>query len=233
MGTSKGYLPPKGFLWKDTKTAITKMAKNNFDCESVSKAINKYVGARKNTNSSGSGQQHNKQIATSGSKALNFINLYNTYGLNATLHQLGLSSLIGKSNESIYEGLLDYFAPNADTFENSVVRDCMIEILDEFNLFNEEVTENKISDKEFLQGFFVKYIQKSFISNFFEKIQGLCESIEETNRAVNEIKKYIRVTLETEFTVEELVGINWTSSQGEQFISSKCEEAFDIFKILR
>lgn len=233
MGTSKGYLPPKGFLWKDTKTAITNMAKNNFDSESVSKAINKYVEARRNTSGGSQGQQHTKQMATSGAKALNFVNLYNAFGLNDTLNKIGLSNLIGKNNEDIYLGLVDYFAPNADTFENSIVRDCMSEILDDFNLFDENNAENKISDKEFLQSFFVKYIQKSFISNFFEKIQGLCKNIEETNRAINEVKKDIRVALETEFTIEELTSIDWTSSKGERFISNKCEEAFDMFKILR
>jgi hypothetical protein len=233
MGTSKGYLPPKGFLWKDAKTAITNMAKNNFNNESVSKALNKYVGARRSTSGSNSGQQYNKQMAVSGAKALNFVNLYNSYGLNGTLQQLGLSNLIGKSNEEIYLGLVDYFAPNADTFEDSIVRDCMVEILDDFELFDKEKDENKISDKEFLLGFFIKYIQKSFISNFFEKIQGLCKNIEETNRAIKEVKNYIRVTIETEFTVEDLAGINWTSAQGERFINSKCEEVFNIFKILR
>ena len=233
MGTSKGYLPPKGFLWKDTKTAITNMAKNNFDSESISKAMNKYVEARRNSSGGSSRQQHNKQLAISGAKALNFINLYNNSGLNFTLNKLGLSNLVGKSNEDIYVGLVDYFAPNSYTFENSIIRDCMTEMIDDFNIFDEENTENKISDKEFIQGFFIKYIQKSFISNFFEKIQGLCKSIEETNRAINEVKKYIRVTLETEFTVEDLIRINWTSSQGEKFVSSKCDEAFDMFKILR
>jgi uncharacterized UPF0160 family protein len=232
MGTSKGYLPPKGFLWKDTKVAITNMAKNNFDSDSVSKALGKYAEARRNM-SGGSSTQQYKQISSSGAKALSFINLYNTFGLNDTLKKIGLSNLIGKSNEDVYLGLVDYFAPNADTFENSIVRDCMTEILDDFNLFDEKNSENKLSDKEFLQAFFIKYIQKSFISNFFEKIQGLCKSIEETNRAINEIKKDIRVTLETEFTIEELTSIDWTSKQGEEFISKKCEEAFDMFKDLR
>jgi hypothetical protein len=233
MGTSKGYLPPKGFLWKDTKTAITNMAKNNFDSESISKAMNKYVEARRSSHSSGTGKSQNKQVAVSGAKALNFISLYNAYGLNSALEQVGLSNLIGKSNEDIYNGLVDYFSPNSDTFENSIVRDCMVEIVDDLKLFDEESTENKISDQEFLQIFFIKYIQKSFISNFFEKIQGLCKSIEETNRAINEVKKYIRVTIETDFTVEELTGINWTSNQGQSFISRRCDEAFGMFKILR
>lgn len=233
MGTSKGYLPPKGFLWKDAKVAITNMAKNNFDSESISKVMNKYVEARSSSHSGGSGHTQNRQMAISGAKALNFINLYNAYGLKSALEQVGLSNLIGKSNEDIYDGLVDYFSPNSDTFENSIVRDCMIEIVDDLKIFDEDNTEDRISDQEFLQTFFIKYIQKSFISNFFEKIQGLCKSIEETNRAINEVKKYIRVTIETDFTIEDLVGINWTNNQGESFISRRCDEAFDMFKILR
>lgn len=81
--------------------------------------------------------------------------------------------------------------------------------------------------------FMIKYVQKSFISNFFEKIQGLCKNIEETNRAIKEIKDYIRVTLETDFTAQQLSSIDLTSEHGEQFISGKCEDAFEVFRILR
>lgn len=236
MGTSKGYLPPKGFLWKDTKLAVTKMGKNNYSSESIGNVLSKYVQARTSGNgSSGSESSTNqsKSASKSVSKALNFINSFNESGFNGALKNLGLTVLIGKSSEEIYNGLIDYFAPDSNTIEDSISRECMTEILDDFKIVNLEEDFKPISGEDFFQNFMVKYVQKSFISNFFEKIQALCTNIEETNSAIKEIKNYIRVTLETDFTVKQLSSIDLTSNQGEQFISKKCEDAFDVFRILR
>jgi hypothetical protein len=236
MGTSKGYLPPKGFLWKDTKLAVTNMCKNNYSSESIGNALSNYVQARTSGNgSSGSESNTNqsKSASKSVSKALNFISSFNENGLNGALENLGISVLIGKSSEEIYNGLIDYFAPDSNTIEDTISRECMTEILDDFKIVNLEEDFKPISGEDFFMNFMVKYVQKSFISNFFEKIQGLCTNIEGTNSAIKEIKNYIRVTLETDFTVEQLLSIDLTSNQGEQFISGKCEDAFDVFRILR
>jgi len=233
MGTSKGYLPPKGFLWKDTKLAVTTMCKNNYSNKSIGNALSKYVQARTSGNGSESRTNQSKSVTKTVSKALNFINSFNGSGLNGALENLGLTVLIGKSSEEIYNGLIDYFAPGTNTIEDSISRECMAEILDDFKIINLEEDFKQISGDDFFLNFMVKYVQKSFISNFFEKIQGLCTNIEKTNNAIKEIKDYIRVTLETDFTVAQLSSIDLTSKQGEQFISEKCEDAFDVFRILR
>ena len=45
MGTSKGYLPPTGYLWSDVKRDVTKMARENFNEKSVQKAISNFSKA--------------------------------------------------------------------------------------------------------------------------------------------------------------------------------------------
>ena len=37
MGTSKGYQPPKGYLWSNAKRAVTNMVNSNFESSSIGK----------------------------------------------------------------------------------------------------------------------------------------------------------------------------------------------------
>lgn len=227
MGTSKGYLPPKGYLWKSAKASVTGMAKHNFDNESIGNALNKFTDARRGETSKGSFS--NSKMAIAGAKAIGFINLVNSIGLTETLKNIGLESLVGKSNEEIYIGIVDYFSTESESIEDNIVRDCLSELLDEVNIFD---TDNKITDNEVLQIFITKYIQKSFITNFFEKIQGLCGSIKKTNHALKEIKKYISVMLDRKYEFEDLSKISWTSKSGRDFVSKACDDAFAMFKLM-
>lgn len=227
MGTSKGYIPPKGYLWKDAKSAVTNMAKNNFNKESIGKCLKKYSEARRGN--IGGTKQINRKLASAGSKVMNFIGLLNEYGLNNALEEVGLGNLIGKDNDEIFMGLIEYFSPKTEIVEDSIVRDCVSEILTKVDIFDEH---SIISDKDLLQNFLIIYVQKSFISNFFEKIQGLCGSINKTNKAIDEIKNNIRITLENKYSIEELVNINWMSRTGKDFISKVCDEAFEIFILM-
>lgn len=225
MGTSKGYIPPKGYLWKDAKSAVTNMAKNNFDNESIVKCLKKYSEARR---SSGVTKQ-SKQVVSTGSKMMNFIGLLNKNGLNSTLEEIGLKNLIGKDNNEIFMGLIEYFSPKTESVEDSIVRDCVSEILTDVDIFDDN---SLISDKDLLQKFLITYVQKSFISSFFEKIQGLCGSINKTNRAIEEIKNNIRITLENKYSISELTNINWMSRAGKDFINKICDEVFEIFILM-
>ncbi|WP_313232111.1 hypothetical protein [Tissierella praeacuta] len=227
MGTSKGYIPPKGYLWRDAQLAVTNMAKNNFDSESIAKGLKKYSEARRNTNDGS--QQHNQQVVSSGTKVMNFINLLNNYGLDYTLENLGLHNLMGKDNQEIFMGLVDYFSPEADSIEDNIVRDCVTEILNEVDIFD---SEGIISDKELLQKFLITYVQKSFITNFFEKIQGLCGNINKTNKAIDEIKNNIRITLQNDYSIKDLTDINWMGREGKEFMDKTCNEAFEIFILM-
>lgn len=225
MGTSKGYIPPKGYLWKDAKSAVTNMAKNNFDNESIGKCLKKYSEARR----SSGGTKQSKQVVSTGSKMMNFIGLLNKNGLNSTLEEIGLKNLIGKDNNEVFMGLIEYFSPKTESVEDSILRDCVSEILTDVDIFDDN---SLISDKDLLQKFLITYVQKSFISSFFEKIQGLCGSINKTNRAIDEIKNNIRITLENKYSISELTNINWMSRAGKDFMNKICDEAFEIFILM-
>lgn len=234
MGTSKGYLPPTGYLWGDTKRAITSMAKNNFQRDSIGKAISKFADATMSNNGITSGGL--SSFAISGSSAVDFFNYAKQYGFNETLNKVGLQDLIGKSNEEIYIGLLDYFTGDGSTIEKNIVRDSMSELLKEQML---DVNDEKDYDdiitnidmNKFIADFIIKFIQKNFLINFSEKIEGLCKNLDEYVKAEKDIKDFIRVEIERKYTPEDLNRIDWKGNQGRDFMNKKCKDAFEIFKM--
>ncbi|MFC5732339.1 hypothetical protein [Cytobacillus gottheilii] len=88
MGTSKGYSPPTGHLWSDTKRAVSGMARNNYSPDSIGKAMSNFSKANR---SNGSGKEGNSAIGASGTRAINFSGLVRNFGLDYALNEVGLS----------------------------------------------------------------------------------------------------------------------------------------------
>lgn len=233
MGTSKGYLPPTGYLWSDTKRAVTGMVKNNFQRDYIGKAVSKFANATLSSNGGGSAFS---TFSIAGTKSIGFFNIAKQYGFDEALNRAGLQDLIGKSNEEIYVGLLDYFADDGSTLDKNIVRDSMSELLKETMLdVTDEKSYNEIIQNmdinKFIMDFIIAFTQKSFLTNFSEKIEGLCKNLDEYIKAENTIKDFIRIEIERKYTFEELSKVDWRSSQGKDFINKKCEDAFEIFKM--
>ncbi|MDI3545148.1 MAG: hypothetical protein PWP68_565 [Rikenellaceae bacterium] len=235
MGTSKGYLPPKGHLWRDAKRAVTNMVNNNFESNLIGKAVSKYIQATRLGNGSISA---NKQqvISNAGAKAASFISLAQSKGFNEALNQVGLKHLIGKSNEEIYMGLLDYFTGNGSSLDEFIVRDSMAELMKELFL---DVTDdkdfgeliNELDINKFIKDLIIKFVQKDFLANFSEKIEGKCNSIDEYKNAEKNIKDFIRLKIDSCYTVEELSEIDWNGVEGINFIKSRCSEVLRVFEV--
>lgn len=79
MGTSKGYLPPTGYLWTDAKRDVTKMVKDNFTPSSIGKAISNFAKAL--NSSGGSGSNASNAIQSGGKHLVLLILLGNTVSL--------------------------------------------------------------------------------------------------------------------------------------------------------
>jgi len=232
MGTSKGYLPPKGYLWSDAKRAVTSMVKNNFESDSIGRAVGRYNQASRQ----GGGSSRQQILSAGGSKAISFFSIAKVQGFEKALENAGLNNLIGKSNEEIYSGLLDYFVGNGSTLDDSIVRDSMAELLKELFL---DISDDKnfgdiINDldmNQFIKNLITKFIQKDFIMNFSEKIEAKCKNIEEYINAEKKIKDFIRVKIDTKYSVDDLSKIDWQGQQGKKFINDRCNEVISVFDI--
>ena len=191
MGTSKGYLPPTGYLWTDTKRAVTNMAKNNFSSNFIGRAVSKFAKATKNN---GFARGNKSSVGTVGSKAIGFVGLVRTIGLENALREVGLSHLVGKSLQEIYFGLINYFSEDANTLQQVIANKAMQELMAEIMVGVSEVEdfEQTLSSLEgniFLRDFLIKFIEVAFFTNFAEKINSLCKSIDETIKAQEQIKE--------------------------------------------
>lgn len=229
MGTSKGYLPPTGYLWSEAKREVTKMVKNNFSKESIGNALSKFS----EINSTNKNQI--KLISSSIQKAVSFFININEYGLDKALDNIGLKEELIKNKDGIYIGLLNYFSNDGSSIDKNIVRDSMSELLKELILDSNEEDYDKIflqiDINMFIENFLIKCIQKSFLTNFSEKINGLCKNLDEYIQAEKDIKDFIRITIENNYTFENLNKINWKGKEGEEFITKKCNEIYSIFKM--
>ncbi|WPC42847.1 hypothetical protein [Clostridium sp. JS66] len=226
MGTSKGYIPPKDEHWRKAKLSVTNMVKNRMDKSFISKAVADYGQAYTKTN------LNNSVIVSAGARLMDFISLFNDFGFEKALDEVGLSNLVGKDSIEVYLGLLDYFSGDNSTVDKSIVRDCMADILENMDLEGKDDLD-KIDGDELLKDFIIKYIQFGFQVSFSEKIEGLVDDIDEMNQIINDVNEYIEVSIVDNYKTLELSEINWKAEEGLSFVKDRCNEAFDILITLR
>ncbi|WP_108671776.1 hypothetical protein [Peribacillus acanthi] len=231
MGTSKGYLPPTGYLWPEAKRDVTGMIKNGFSPSSIGKAVSSFSKAMR-----GGGNSHSGSIARVGSKAVNFIEAVKNYGFIGALEKVGLAHLRGKSSEGLRAGLLEYFDDSENDFYGSVAQQSMSELMRELlkSAEDEEDYNNiigSIDTGEFIREFIVKFIQNCFFANFAEKILTMFDKLDKYDSAEKSVKTYIRTSLESEFTIKDIQKVDWNAQQGNQIITDKCNKAFEILSV--
>lgn len=235
MGTSKGYLPPTGYLWTQAKRSVTDMVKHNFENESIGKAVGNY--ARATTGSQGGGQRSRvTKLSEVGSRAGAFFGIAQSEGFITALEKAGLGNLADKDSAEVYAGLLNYLTGNGSTLDDSVVRDSMSEVLREEIEKNQDESEiGEIFEKMDMEKFFVnlicKFVQKDFLLLFAEKIQAKCGSIKKYKDAEKQIKTFIQKQITDSYVYEDLSMIDWSSKEGKQFIEKRCNEVFTVFNI--
>ena len=90
---------------------------------------------------------------------------------------------------------------------------------------------NDLDMNQFIKNLITKFIQKDFIMNFSEKIEAKCKNIEEYINAEKKIKDFIRVKIDTKYSVDDLSKIDWQGQQGKKFINDRCNEVISVFDI--
>ncbi|WP_068504677.1 hypothetical protein [Paenibacillus kribbensis] len=215
MGTSKGYLPPTGHLWSETKRAVSSMNRNNYSSSSIGKAISSFSKA-----SSGTRNQGNAAIGASGAKALNFADLVKSIGLDNALNQVGLAHLAGQDPQAVFEGLVNYFSEGTNSLQQSIADQAMQEYMEEMmgSVRNKDELEDafaKLESEVFIQDYLTKYVQVSFFTNFAEKINALCKDIGQAVKMQERIKEFIRLEIAENYKRDGLKSgsatLSWTT----------------------
>lgn len=235
MGTSKGYLPPTGYLWTKAKRSVTNMVNHNFESESMGKAVGNYARAV----SGGSDRSHRSRVtrlAEVGSRAGEFFGIAQSEGIESALEKIGLADLTDRDSVEVYAGLLDYLTGNGSTLDDSVVRDSMSEVLKEEierQLDEKEIGEiiEQIDMENFFMELITKFIQKDFLLLFAEKIQAKCGSVKKYKEAEQQIKTFIKKQISDGYVYKDISKIDWSGTQGKEFIEKRCNEVFTVFNI--
>lgn len=230
MGTSKGYLPPTGHLWSETKRAVSSMNRNSYSSSSIGKAISSFSKA-----SSGTRNQGNAAIGASGAKALSFADLVKSIGLNNALNQVGLAHLVGKDPQTVFEGLVNYFSEGTNSLQQSIADQAMQEYMEEMmgSVRSTEELEDafaKMDSEVFIQDYLSKYVEVSFFTNFAEKINALCKDIGQAMKMQERIKEFIRLEIADNYNRDGLKGMDWKGREGREYIEKKCQEVWGIFE---
>lgn len=231
MGTSKGYLPPTGYLWPEVKRDVTKMVKNNFSSSSIGKAVSGFSKSLNSYDSSRAGS-----AIQASSKALSFIDSVKRFGFIETLEHFGLSHLKNESPEKIRSGLLQYFSEGGNEFYENIasqsMNEFMRELLEGINDISEyETVINSLDTGDFIREFIIKFIQNCFFANFTEKLLTLFDSLDKYEIAEQSVKTYIRNSIETNYTVDEIQSIDWTGKEGSKIITDNYNKALEILSV--
>lgn len=225
MGTSKGYIPPKNEEWKKAKSSITRMINGNDRVDGIKKAVSNYAEAYLSTHINAS------SIGSVGGKVLSFLENSKEYGLDRALYDEGLGDLVGKSNGEICNGLINYFCSNNTSIDDGIIRECLTDIFDDKEIIDFKDLD-KLNNQEFLTEFIIKYIQVNFEVAFSEKVQGLCNNIDEANDKIQDVKEYIDDKIRNTYKIEDLLKINWKGNEGKSFIDKKCKECYRLLQLL-
>ncbi|MFB7320628.1 hypothetical protein QRD88_01130 [Bacillus safensis] len=233
MGTSKGYLPPTGYLWTDAKRDVTKMVKDNFTPSSIGKAISNFAKA---LNSSGGSGSNASNAIQSGGKAFSFIDSVRKYGFSEALNRYGLSHLKNESPENVRDGLIKYFSDSGNKFYDSISNQSMNELMRELLKGIKDVSEyeevfKSLNTGDFIREFIIKFIQNCFLANFTEKLLSLFENLDKYKVAEKNVKTYIRNSIEKNFSVQKIQDVDWNGQEGNRVINDTYKNTLEILSV--
>lgn len=220
MGTSKGYIPPKNEQWKRAKGAVTRMAKEASDSAGVSKAISQYADAYKSTH------LEKSNVTIVAGNIMNFINSVKKNGLANTVQNIGLGSLLSKSGQELYKGLLDYFARDISTTDMQIIRSSLSETLKRLEISQLNDLEN-IDSEEFLLEFLIQFAIQNFETCFSEKIFSVQSLADKYDRIMEQVSLTIENKIITDVHLEKRMDIDYASAEGQKYILAICIDCYE------
>jgi hypothetical protein len=160
-------------------------------------------------------------------------------GLEKTLRERGLESVVGKSASDVTDTLLDEFAGPASTLDNALARESLAEIRDE--ILNDAETFEDVEKQlnaaidelgifGILASFFGHYIFKMFCRNFYEEwVKKVGET--KATASLKEIQEYIRSSVRTKLVGQKVTTADWKKDEGTQITENVLKETLEIFGV--
>ncbi|MGF7143817.1 hypothetical protein HNQ56_002247 [Anaerotaenia torta] len=223
MGTSKGYIPPKNEQWKRAKGAVTRMAKGTNGNTGVGKAISKYADAYMSTHLGKS------NVAVVAGNVMNFINSVQRNGIISAAENIGIDTLLNKTGQELYKGLIDYFARDINTTDMQIIRKSLSDTLKRLEI-NQFKDLEEIDSEEFLLEFIIQFAIQNFETCFSEKIFSNQSLSDNYDRLMSQVSSAIENRIVADVQLEKKLDLDYASPEGQKYISSVCRECYDKLK---
>lgn len=207
----------------------------------LSRYIEAFGGSKKVSSGRGGGYGGHvgRAAGKAGAKLGGFLSSVGGQGLAASLREIGLSDLIGKSASDVASGLLDAFTDPANTLDDEAVRTALSELLSELlesaktakeveTVFSEILNEQGVN--KILADFFGKYLYRIFCRDFYEGWQKKV-GVAQANQKLHEVKDYIFSAIKSKFAGEESTNKSWSGNDGLRLSQEIMNDTLYVFAI--
>jgi hypothetical protein len=266
MGTSRGYKMPRGGNWKPLKNDATDFVQGTGNAgitpaslltdfiratgglTGLTRGHGGTVPSGSGTTGTGAHAKGSGGGATGGGTSAavgtarnlgGFLSSVADVGLERTLRDRGLESVVGKSASDVTDALLDEFAGPASTLDNALARESLAEIREEIlsdaATFEDVEKELNAAIDELgifgiLASFFGHYIFKMFCRNFYEEwVKKVGDAKAGAN--LKEIEEYVRSSVRTKLTGQKITSADWKKDEGKQITENVLKETLEIFGV--
>jgi hypothetical protein len=245
MGTSASYSAPPS--WGDLKKSLTLAADRaaippQRAQELVSSFVQHNGGANAIARGGGRGGGGGAGVAKGGNarstatRLGGFLSSVGHLGLTGALQAAGWGDLVGRPTREILSSLLDRLGGESSTIDDVDARMALAAL--EKQYFGDPQTAEELEAlmreqvgriESVLQDFFGLYLYEVFCRVFFER---LVQSKGETRAysVLDQIKDFIRATLDNLAADRDLSAIDWTRREGQRITSEIMESTLRVFE---
>lgn len=196
----------------------------------LGKAISSYV-----SKSSGGARNAAKRMGSTRKATTNLLNFFTSVqaqGSVATLQELNLSGLIGRSVEEIFLGLTDYVCPDGGNVDEGIARSAFIETIAELAANGITDIDNLTSDQMLtvLEVFATHAIEERLCNDIGGKICIASESIQVFEKVQAQLHDFIKRSVSDAFSKNKIKIKSMAPDKTQALVDAIYESAFDILQ---
>ncbi len=220
--------------WKSARLAMTGFSKHGGVARARS-AGQRYVrargGSRRAAQTAGSGQSATAALG-------GFLSNVASRGFSEAARTLGVSLLVGQSATSVLNAILNALTPAGATNEEAIARRATAEVLAE--LFERYGVQDGGTDRldnmpaadvaAATERSVSAYIYQRWLLELGKRIDQGAYSDREAVRMEREVKAYVRDLVRIDLRGRDILTIDWTSFDGQQFCERIFQEAYALLE---
>lgn len=224
MGTSKANPAASDPKWRAARRRASSWARGGGGPDGVGDIVSAGATAL------GAGAVFTPAAQEGARRLGNVLTGFATDGVEATLEDVGLSGLVGKSGLELLAGLLEYIAGSGSTAEEAAVQAAVRELLDDMydDGLLDELQLDRDSAAELFLRFFGYYLTGRILFFLSDLIEGAVPG-EEAAKREGEIRDYVIARLTMRLTSTTVFDVDWAGSEGETVLDELAQQVLEVF----